>query len=79
MEDLLFHNIRIVFRRLTAESMRWLEMRGKRKKVIDTLNKIAKTNKKPLPDLHQYTQTEVMVKILNNIKCTFSISDCRCN
>ncbi|XP_050436083.1 solute carrier family 22 member 4-like [Adelges cooleyi] len=36
---------------LTEESMRWLEMQGKKDKVIKILHNIAKTNKKHLPDL----------------------------
>jgi len=46
--------------RLTEESMRWLESQGKHDKVINTLKKIAAANKKPFPDLHTNTQTQVI-------------------
>jgi hypothetical protein len=46
--------------RLTEESMRWLESQGKHDKVINTLKKIAVANKKPFPDLHTNTQTQVI-------------------
>lgn len=46
--------------RLTEESMRWLEMQGKHEQVLETLKKIAKTNKKTLPQLSLNIQSEVL-------------------
>lgn len=52
-------NIYVFFtRRLTEESMKWLETQGKHDKVIDVLTKISTVNNKPLPDLSLNTQTE---------------------
>lgn len=45
--------------RLTEESMRWQEMQGKHDGVLNTLKRIARVNKKTLPDLSTATQIEV--------------------
>lgn len=39
-------------------------MQGKRDKVINVFKKIASVNKKSLPDLHPYTQTQVIFKTI---------------
>lgn len=60
--------------RLTEESMRWLEIQGKHDKVVDTLKKIAATNKKVLPNPEPQIKKEVtiinlMFQLLLNYIC----------
>lgn len=57
MRVLLFS--RLLYR-LTEESMMWLETQGKQDKVAETLKKIAKINKKPLPN--RFLQMQVTFK-----------------
>lgn len=45
--------------RLTDESIRWLEMKGKHDRMVDVLERIASFNKKTLPVLHSNSQLEV--------------------
>jgi hypothetical protein len=51
--------------RLTDESMRWLEMRGRHDEVIGVLEKIATMNKKPLADLPRAPPLKVILFSLN--------------